>query len=232
MTEIVLGVAVAGVGVLLVVRGALLLRAMMAVWAALAGFLLGAGVVAAWTGDRFLSSVLAVGVGLVVGVVLGAVAYLYYAVAMTLAMAGFGFTLGTDLLAAAGVRWSWLVVLGGVVLGVALASLAVIANLPMVVLVVLSALSGGSLIVTGLMLVLGTLTASDLTDPTATQDVEGRWWLIYAVIVLLGLVAQLRSLDRWRASVHEQWGSARGGRSVSAGSTGSAASPRGGGAGR
>ena len=55
MTEVVLGAAGLVVGGLLAVRGALLLRVMMAVWAALAGFLLGAGVMAAWTGDRFLS---------------------------------------------------------------------------------------------------------------------------------------------------------------------------------
>jgi len=44
---------------------------------------------------------------LAVAILFGLIAYLYYEVAVVLAMAAIGFALGTGLMVALGVRWSW-----------------------------------------------------------------------------------------------------------------------------
>lgn len=204
MTAVLLGLAAVPVGLLLCLRGAGVLRLLMALWGALAGFILGSGTVAAVTGDTFLAGALA----LVVAVVAGAVAYTFYAVAILVAMAAFGFTLGTDVMVALGVRWSWLIIAAGVVFGVTLAAVAVMGDLPMFVLVLISALAGASTVVTGLMLMFGTVSLDGFTSPVTTQRLDDGWWwyLLYTVLAVAGCVVQLRSLQEWRAPLRSQWG--------------------------
>lgn len=207
MTAVLVGLALVAVGLLLCLRGAVVLRVLITVWAALVGFLLGGSVVAASTGDTFLAGVLGVVVAVAVGLLLGAAAYVFYALAILVAMAAFGFALGTSLMVAVGVSWSWLVVTGGVVVGLALGALAVVGNLPMVVLVVLSALVGASTAVTGGMLVLGVVELEDLTVATTTEQLDDRWWWYAAYLALAGLgaVLQLRLVDRWTAPAQTRW---------------------------
>lgn len=207
MTNLLVGLLCIGVGLLLVMRGSLVLRVLMAVWAAFAGFVLGAGVIAASTGDSFLAGALALGVATVTGLAFGAIAYVYYAVAIVFAMAAFGFTLGADLLVALGVTWTWLVVLGGVILGLALATAAVLGDLPMVVLIVLSALAGASTVITGLMLLFGAADVSTFDRAVTTQRIEDDWWwyAAYLGLAVVGIIVQSRVTRSLRASVRSEW---------------------------
>jgi len=210
VTDVLLGGLAVAVGLLLCLRGAVVLRVLITVWAALVGFVTGAGVVAATTGDSFLAGALAVVVAAATGLVFGAVAYTFFVVAVLIAMAAFGFTLGTDVMVALGVEWSWLIVLVGIAAGTALGAAAIATDLPVVVLVGLSAFSGSSLALTGGLLLVGTLDAADLTDATTTSALGDSWWwwLMYVALGVVGVVVQLRRLDRWRASIHEQWAGA------------------------
>jgi hypothetical protein len=207
MTDVLVGLLCICVGLLLVMRGSLVLRLLMALWAAFAGFVLGAGVVAASTGDSFLAGALALGVATATGLVFGLVAYVYYALAIVFAMAAFGFTLGADLLVALGVTWTWLVVLGGVVLGMALATMAVLGDLPMVVLVVLSSLAGASTVITGLMLLFGAADVNSFDQAVTTQRIEDDWWwyVIYLGLAVVGMVGQIRLISSLRAPVRHEW---------------------------
>ena len=54
---------------------------------------------------------------------------------VVLAMGAIGFLLGTSIMYAFDVQWEWLIVLVGIAAGVLLAVLAVVADLPMVLLV-------------------------------------------------------------------------------------------------
>lgn len=57
MTDFLPGLVAVGVGLLLCLRGATVLRVLVTVWASRAGFVPGAGVVAATTDDSFLAGV-------------------------------------------------------------------------------------------------------------------------------------------------------------------------------
>lgn len=207
MTDFLLGAGAIGVGLLLCLRGAMVLRTLITVWASVVGFVTGAGVVAATTDDSFLAGALGLAVAIVTGLLFGVAAYLFYVVAVLIAMAAFGFTLGTDLMVALGVEWSWLIVLVGVAVGTALGAAAIAADLPVVVLVGLSAFSGSSLALTGLLFLTGTLEATDLVEASTTAVLRDQrwWWASYVALGVAGIVVQLRFLDRWRASIHEQW---------------------------
>ncbi|HET9650512.1 MAG TPA: DUF4203 domain-containing protein [Microlunatus sp.] len=207
MSDIVVGIIAVLVGALLCPRGYLAMRALISLWGAFVGFLLGAGLVAGFTGEGFLQMVLGWVVGLVVAVVFGILAYLSYQVAVVLGMAAIGFTVGTSILAAFHVPWSWLSVLVGVAAGIVLAIIAIVGDLPAILLVVLTALAGASVTVFGLMLLVGVLNSSELTQGNATATLHAQWWwyVIYGVLAVIGVIAQGSHLSRVKQSMRQQW---------------------------
>jgi len=218
MQDFIVGLLAILVGALVCFYGYMAMRIIIPIWGAFTGFMLGAGLVANVTDDGFLRSVLAWVVGLAVAAVFAAIAYLYYEVSILLAMAAIGFTLGTGLMTALGVSWSWLVVLVGVVVGALLALVAIMADLPTFVLVVLTALAGAATVVFGLMLWFGALESGDFESTSATETINDDWWwyAIYVALAVAGLLFQLRLTARLRASLREQWASS-GGRQFRAG---------------
>lgn len=206
MSNIVIGILAVLAGALFCFWGVAAMRGVIAVWGAFVGFVLGAGLVSNWTGENFLGTALAWIVGLLLAFVFALIAYLYYQVAVTLAMASIGFALGTALMVALGVSWNWFVILVGVVAGVLLAWACIAMDLPAILLVVLSALGGATAIVGGLMLFTGTLVTSDFErgDITARIHDSWWWWVIYAVLAVVGIVAQARLLGQSK-DLREQW---------------------------
>jgi hypothetical protein len=113
------------------------------------------------------------------------------------------------------IRWSWVVVAVGVLVGISLAVLAVVGRLPMLLLTVLTALAGAATIVGGIMLLTGVLAAADLSSQAVVSRIDDStgWWVLYLVLAVTGVVLQVRLLDDLRRSVREQW-AADGGREL------------------
>lgn len=219
MNDVVVGVIALLTGAVFCFRGYLAMRLVIPLWGAFAGFMVGAGLVSGDAG--FLGNALGWFVGFGLAIVFGLIAYLYYEVSVVIGMMGIGFVLGTSLMVAFGVSWSWLIVLSGVVMAVALAFVAIAGDLPMVLLTVLTALAGSSVIVAGLMLLFGTFDAEDFSIGMTTEYVADDWWwfVIYGGLVVGGIVAQFTDVDRRRESLREAWST--GVRSTSSGSAGS-----------
>ena len=217
MQDVVVGVLALFVGALFCFRGYLAMRIIIPLWGAFAGFLLGAGLVDAGSDDRFLRSILGWIIGIAVACLFALIAYLYYEVSVVLAMAAIGFALGTSAMVALGVSWSWLIVLVGVLAGAALALVAIVADLPVFLLMVLTALAGASTAVFGLMLLFGAVDTADLDSALTTERLDDDWWWYagYAAIAIAGIVVQVRYTERLRASLREQW-VADGGREIRA----------------
>jgi hypothetical protein len=205
MNDIVIGIIALLTGAVFCFRGYLAMRIVIPLWGAFAGFMLGAGIVSGDAG--FLGNALGWLVGFGLAIVFGLIAYLYYEVAVIIGMMAIGFVLGTSVLVALGVTWSWVIVLGGVVLAVALAFVAIAGDLPMVLLTVLTALAGASTIVSGLMLLVGTIDVSDFDLGDTTETATDNWWwfVIYGGLVVGGIIAQLTDVDRRRDTLRESW---------------------------
>ncbi|GAA3032259.1 hypothetical protein GCM10010528_11810 [Gordonia defluvii] len=206
MSSIVIGILAVAIGLLFCLRGVVAMRIVIAVWGAFVGLNLGAGIVSALSGDGFLSTALGWIVGILVAVLFSVLAYLYYAVAVTLAMASIGFAVGAAIMAAFGVTWNWVIITVGVVVGIVLAVAAVSMNLPAILLVVLGALGGATATVGGLMLLTSTIELEDFTRSTVTSTIGHDWWwyAIYLVLVIAGIVAQTRVLGR-ESQLQQQW---------------------------
>ena len=214
MEDVVVGLLAIGIGGLFCFQGWMIMRIIIPIWGAFTGFVFGAGLVASIADESFLGTVLGWVVGFAFAILFGLIAYLYYEVAVILAMAAIGFALATTLMTALGVTWSWLTVLAGVVLGAALGILAVVGNMPMILLVVLSAFAGAGTVVAGLMLLFGVVDL-DTVGVVTTERLNDDWWwyAIYLGLAIAGIVTQVRSIDRLSQSAREAW-TASGGREL------------------
>ncbi|WP_024794139.1 hypothetical protein [Tomitella biformata] len=208
MSDIVIGILAILVGAVFCFRGIIAMRFVIAIWGAFVGLNLGAALVAAISGDGFFATAMGWTAGIVLAVVFSVLAYLYYAVAVVLAMSSVGFALGAGAMAALGVTWDWVIVLVGVVIGVLLAILTLAVDLPSVLLVILSALGGAVAIVGGVMLLFNQINTVEFDDVTVTSvNVDWWWYALYIVLIIAGGLAQSRMIDRER-SMRQQWQSA------------------------
>jgi hypothetical protein len=207
MADIVLGILAIIAGGVMLFAGQYVLRVLLPIWGFFAGFAFGAGLFAGLADERFLGSVLGWISGLVCALLFAVLAYLYYAVAVVLAMAAFGFAIGSGLVIALGIEWNWVAVLVGVMVGAVLGLVAVVGNMPMVVLIVLSSIAGAVSVVAGLMLMVGSLNSSDFNAASFSQSVDDSWgwYLTLLALILVGVVAQIRQRATWRRTVRETW---------------------------
>ena len=206
MSDVILGLFAILVGTVFCFRGYFAMRIIIPIWGAFAGFVLGAGLVSTG-GDEFLSTVLSWAVGLAVAVVFGLIAYLYYEVAILIGMTAIGFVLGTTFMAAIGVTWSWLIILVGVVTAAVLALVAIIGDMPMVVLTVLTALAGASAVTIGLMLLFGVIDTEGFDSTATTETASDDWWwyAIYLGLAIAGVISQLRENELQQATLRAAW---------------------------
>jgi hypothetical protein len=208
MTDIILGIVFILVGAMFCFRGYFAMRILIPIWGFLAGFSLGAGIVAGANHEGFLRSTVGWIVGLVVGLIFFVLAYLYYAVSVAIAMGAIGFVLGVAVMTAIGVKWQWVIVLVGVAAGALLAAAAIAGDLPTVLLTVLTATSGATTIVFGLLLLVGKINANDISQsPDPTKVAHHTWWgyAIWGGIALAGMISQFTAIDRVRGSWREAW---------------------------
>lgn len=207
MADILLGLLAILAGGAMLFAGQFVLRLVIPVWGFFAGFAFGAGLVADLADERFLGTVLGWVLGLVFAVVFAVFAYLYYYVAVVLAMGAFGFAIGSGLVVALGIDWNWLAVLVGTVVGVIVGLVAVLGDMPMIVLVVFSSIAGAVGVVGGVMLLVGSLNSADFTRGDFTDTVENGWaWsLLLLVLAFVGILNQARQRVLMRRTVYQTW---------------------------
>jgi hypothetical protein len=201
------------VGLVFCFRGYLAMRVVIPIWGAFAGFMFGAGLVDNFTDEGFLASALGWVVGIAMALLFALLAYFYYEISVVIVMGAIGFTLGSTAMVALGVTWSWVIILVGLAVGGILAVVAVVADLPMALLTILTALAGASAAVTGLMLIFGVISLEDFDSAATTERLNDDWWwyVIFGVLVVAGMIAQIRTLSDLRASLREAWVESGGG---------------------
>jgi hypothetical protein len=207
VADFFLGVLAILAGLVFCFSGYLWLRIVLPVWGAFVGFAFGAGLVAGLGGDRFLGEVLGWVVGLAFALLFAALAYAYFAFAVVIAMTSVGFVIGSGLVVALGVDWSWVGVVVGVLVGAIVCVASILVNLPEVVLTAVGAIGGAIAVVAGLMLVTGAMDSADFTREAFADRVDDDWWW-YVVLVALalgGTISQLRDASAVRRNLAAGW---------------------------
>jgi hypothetical protein len=207
MADILLGLLAIVAGGAMLFAGQFVLRLVIPIWGFFAGFAFGAGIVADLADERFLGTVLGWVLGLVFAVLFAVLAYLYFYVAVTLAMAAFGFAIGSGLVVALGIDWNWVAVLLGAAVGLVLGLVSIFVNMPAIVLVVFSSIAGAVGVVGGVMLLVGSLNSADFTrgDFTSTVDNGWAWSLLLVVLAAVGIVSQALQRAVLHSSIRETW---------------------------
>ena len=207
MADIVLGLFGMIAGGVMLFAGQFVLRFVLPIWGFFAGFAFGAGLFAGLSDERFLGTVLGWVTGFVFALIFAVFAYFYYAVAVILAMAAFGFAIGSGLVVALGIDWNWVAVLVGLAVGAVVGLVSVFGNMPMIVLAVVSSIAGAICVVAGLMLLVGSMDSADFTRGTFTAaiHVSWGWYLTLVALALVGLVAQTRARVTMRRTINESW---------------------------
>ena len=207
MADILLGLLAIFAGGAMLLAGQFVLRLVIPIWGFFAGFAFGAGLVSGFADEHFLGSVLGWVLGLVFAVGFALLAYLYFYVAIVIAMGAFGFAIGSGLVVALGVSWNWLAVVVGVVVGLVLGLASVLANMPMIVLVVFGSFAGAVGVVGGLMLLVGSLDSADFSRGDFTDTVSNGWaWsLLLLALAIAGIVVQARERALMRQNIQEVW---------------------------
>lgn len=195
MSDVVVAVITVVAGSLLCVRGCAAMRTAVPAAAAVGGFLLGAGIVHAGNGSTMLGTPLAWLIGTVGGVAVGTAAWLWFEVAVTVALCAIGFACTVAALAAFGLDWSWPTVSIGALVGSLIGLLCVVADLPTVLLAAVTALAGSATALTGLLLLGTSLSTADLASPdTTTRIPDSAWWVAaWLLFAVVGVVLQLRT---------------------------------------
>jgi hypothetical protein len=207
MKDVVVGIAAIVIGGVFCFWGYFAMRLVIPIWGFFAGFMLGAGATSFFDDSEFLSTVLGWVLGFFVGLLFAVLAYLFYEIAVVLAFASIGFTLGSALMTALNIDWNWFVILAGVALGIVFGIVAVVTELPMVLLVVFSTIAGALAITAGLMLVFNAIDAKDWSSTAVVDliDDDWWWWVIAFALAIAGLVAQMSVITRMRWSMHQAW---------------------------
>jgi hypothetical protein len=207
MADILLGLLAILAGGVMLFAGQFALRIVLPIWGFFAGFAFGAGIFAELADERFLGTALGWVSGLVFALIFALLAYFFYAVAVILAMAAFGFAIGSGLVVALGIDWNWVAVLVGVAVGAVIGIVSIVGNMPMVVLAVLSSVAGAVSVVAGLMLVFGILNSADFTQASFSSAVDASWiwWVLLVVLAVIGIVAQTRQRVVIQRTVNEAW---------------------------
>lgn len=137
----------------------------------------------------------------------GWLAYAFYQVAVLLGLASIGFAIGSGLMLALGFRGGWLTWLVGALVAGVLVVIGLVGDLPAILLIVLTGLSGANLAITGAMLLTGSITLAQLDTAGSAAMARDWWWALAALVVAVAFVAyQLRSLNRSRAAaMRAQW---------------------------
>lgn len=202
------GVIAVLVGALLCFRGHVTMRLIISLFGAFVGFLIGAGLVTGVTDSGFGQLALSWLVGIVAAVLFGFLAYLSYQLAVIIGMAGIGFTLGSTLMAAVGTGSQTAAVAVAVGAAIVLAVIAVVTDLPAILLVILTALAGASITVTGIMVIAGPIGLDRLTAEGVGAELSTgwTWFVLYGALALIGALAQFRALSGRRRPMRQQWG--------------------------
>ena len=142
------------------------------------------GVVAIF-GGGFLSTVTSWVIGLVVGLVIAVLAYLFYYAAVVILGGSVGYSIGTGFIALLGLSATgFIAVVVGLVLAVVLALLVIFLNLPRILIIVLSALGGAGTILAGILLMFQRIPLEYLGYGSVSAFIKNSWfWLIVWIVV-------------------------------------------------
>ncbi len=190
MSDMVLGIVVALIGLFFCFHGRPLVRVALALWSALIGFSLAASVMSSVTAQPALAGPLEWVVAGLAAVLFAGLGYAFYTAGVLIAAGSVGAALGATVTSVAG--WSgWLGTAAPFLGAAVLVVLALALNLADLLVVLLSAVGGAVAVVQGVAMMLERFDIGAY-DGLGTLALSGWPLAMFAVLAVTGTVVQLR----------------------------------------
>lgn len=204
--DIVIGILGILAGAAVCLAGLRLFIFLLPLWGLVAGFLVGAGAVSAIFGDGFLATTLGFVVGIIVALVFAALSYLYWYIGVLIAATVAGGVLGASLFASFGVDSGWALFFISMISGALFLIVAFIAQFPIVLVAINTAISGAAIAIGGVLLLFDRIDRHELGEISLWERINDNWflWIIWIVAAAIGFGVQMRDAqsallpeDRW-----------------------------------
>lgn len=196
-----MGILVLVIGIALCFAGYRAFRALIAVWGFFAGFLLTIQALGIDSGGHLLVSALGWIIAVIVGLVLAALAYQLYVAAVVILSASVGFWLGTGLMMAVGYNnHSIPALIVGIICALILAMLTLSLNLAKILIILSTSLSGASVIIAGILLLLRVISLNDALSWNVVETaIRGSqlWSYMWLALAIIGILMQLSGTRRY-----------------------------------
>jgi len=196
-----MGILMLVIGIALCFAGYRAFRALIAFWGFFAGFLLTIQAFGIDSGNNLLVSPLAWIIALIIGIVLAILAYQLYVAAVVILSASVGFWLGTGLMMAVGYsNHSLPALIVGIICAFFLASLTLSLNLAKILIILITSLSGASVIIAGILLFLREVSFNDALSWNIVGSVIGGsqlWGYVWLALAIVGILVQLGGTRRY-----------------------------------
>ncbi|HEX8033717.1 MAG TPA: DUF4203 domain-containing protein [Ktedonobacterales bacterium] len=199
LLEIVLGVG-------LCFAGFRLFTILLPLFGFFAGFLVTAQAIQELFGGGFLATISSWVFAFIVGAFCAVAAYFFYYAAIAVLAATVGYELGVGLMAGLGVSSGVLQFLVGLAVAAVLTVAVILLNLPKVFIVVLTALAGASMILTGVLLALGRVPLTALNWGLVGAFIRDSWFwsFVYLALAAAGVAAQLLLPEEYTLAPYSQ----------------------------
>ena len=175
------------------------------IWAFFFGFGLGAQTVQVIFGDAFLATVTSWVVGFIAALICAVLSYLFYIFAVALVAGSLGYSAAVGLLTALGMDFGLIVWLIGLVAAVALAVVVLRFNIQKIVIELATAFLGAGAIIGTFVALFSGIRSTELIQLGTRWVLQNPLWLIvFIVLGVLGLVAQIRNDRRFEVSTYNR----------------------------
>jgi hypothetical protein len=178
---------------------------LLPIWGFVFGFGLGAQTVQVIFGQAFLATVTSWVVGFIVAAIFAVLSYLFYIFAVALIAGSLGYAAAVGLLTALGLDFGLIVWLIGLVAGVALAVVVLRFNIQKIVIELATAFLGAGAIIGTFVALFSGLRSTELIQLGTKWVLQNPLWLIvFIVLGVLGLVAQIRNDRRFEVRTYNR----------------------------
>jgi len=189
------------VGLAFCFLGFQLFRILLPIWAFLVGLWFGAAAMAALTGGGFLTTALGLVVGVFLGLILAALSYFVFALAVLLFGVSLGYTLGAGLMLLLGLDPGVISFTVGIIFAFAFGLMFVVGRFPKLFIMIATAFGGAMAVFAGIFILFGVMPPESLGLGFANAIVGNSFLLMLGWIILavLGLVAQYAAVEEREA---------------------------------
>lgn len=193
------------IGLALCFAGFRVFEILLPVFGFFAGFLVTAQAIQELFGGGFLATTSSWVFGLVIGAICAVASFLFYYAAIVILAVTVGYEIGVGFMSGLGVSSGFLLFIVGIVLAAILAIAVVVLDMPKILIVVLSALAGAGMILTGILLALGRIPLAALNWGLVGAFIRDSWFWTLAFLAIAGAGIVVQMLLPEQYSVEPNW---------------------------